>query len=125
MSVEETNAASGQADGSVDYLERLGIAWCRLSNWQWDELLGDKPEGFDDLPETVPFRRFFPKRENCKMNIVLPLMNKIERIIGDAGTSRAWWKYELGRSEEEWREWYEKRIKNPLSDHLILRKASQ
>lgn len=30
---------------------RLGMAYNRLRKWEWDELMGEKPEGFDEMPK--------------------------------------------------------------------------
>ena len=86
--------------------ERLALAYGRLSGYLWDPILGPKPEGFDDLPRYTEPRRFTRKRTPCKSDFVRPAMKAIESIIGEAATSRFWWVYGLGRTEEEWFRWY-------------------
>lgn len=78
--------------------EDLGRAWVHANQWQWDELFGDPPPGFDEMPDwgDHPSKREF----------LSPKMRLIESLIGCVGTSRAWWLYYLGRSEAEWRKWY-------------------
>ena len=65
-----------------------------------------KPEGFDDLPDfdRRKFRRF-RKPIRTKYDYIWPKMKGIEFLIGKDNTSRCWWTFELGRTEEQWREW--------------------
>ena len=93
---------------SLDHVERLGLAFCRLNNWEWDPMLGPKPEGFDDLPHFDPrgslMRKIIPRR--TKEDYITPVMHRITEIIGKANTSRCWWLFSLGRTEREWLRWY-------------------
>lgn len=74
--------------------ERLGIAFCNLNTWKWDDLLGPKPKNFDFM--------------TCdqKMPIIRPAIALIESVIGEDNTNKWWWIIELGRTESEWRAWY-------------------
>lgn len=75
--------------------ERLALAWARANQYQWDEeVFGPRPAGYDrmDLENKVAYLH--------------PKMQIITMLIGDAGTSRAWWKYGLHKPEREWRKWY-------------------
>lgn len=36
-------------------------------------------------------------------------MHAVRDALGDMGASRAWWMIKLGRTEQQWREWYRKR----------------
>ena len=92
-------------EDKLDPVGRLGLAWCRLNCGEWDKLLGDKPEGFDKLP-MMTRKRFFGKKKPCKYDVVRPMMMAIESIIGEAYTSLYWWVFKLGRTKEEWFEWY-------------------
>lgn len=93
-------------DSALSGVDRLGVAACRLNHWEWDDILGPKPEGFDDLPNYTPKRTLFRRRRPCKADYVIPAENVIESIIGSHNISRCWWKYVLGKSEEEWFRWY-------------------
>lgn len=94
-------------EGKLNQMDRLGLAWCRFNCWEWDEYFGPKPDYFDELPERnlcgdeTPYRRF-----RTKGDYVGPLADKIERLIGSINTSRCWWIFELGKTEEEWARWY-------------------
>lgn len=90
-----------------EQLARLGLAWCKLNRFEWDEILGDKPKGFDELPNYMP-PPFFPflKRKPSKHDYVTPARDAIEDIIGPANVSRYWWTLALGRPESEWFTWY-------------------
>ena len=85
--------------------ERFGLLWCRLNCGEWDELLGEKPDGFDELP-LMTRRRLFGKKEPCKYDLVYPIMMAIKSLIGDARVSKCWWVFGLGKTEEEWFAWY-------------------
>ena len=94
-------------ESSLTRTDRLGLAYCRLNCWGWDEILGPKPEGFDEMPDTDDGyangkRTVYP----TKADYITPAMKGIEDIIGEANTSRCWWVFELGRTEEEWFRWY-------------------
>lgn len=75
-------------------IEKLGKAYCALNCWEWDSFCGDKPNGFDTMSNDE------------KLEIIGPIMQRIDDVIGTAGSSRAWWLYELNRSEDEWAKWY-------------------
>lgn len=87
--------------------DRWGLAYCRFNSFEWDEYFGPKPDYFDELPEydldesTTPYRRF-----RTKYDYVQPMIEKIEQRIGRINTSRCWWIFELGKTEEEWARWY-------------------
>lgn len=89
--------------------ERLGRAYVRANQFQWDEeVFGPPPPGFDDLPEFgVP---------ECKQKYIRPKMAALERILGTAGTSKAWWLYYLNETEENWSKWYF----DPTMEHYFL-----
>lgn len=94
-------------EAALSRTDRLGLAYCRLNCYQWDDLVGPKPEGFDDLPENLTFaQRLHDRSARCQSDFVRPALLGIESIIGEAATSRCWWKFRLGRSEEEWFAWY-------------------
>lgn len=81
--------------------ERLGLAYCRLNSWQWDDLFGPCPEGFYDLPYSsgkpgVLTRDVYTQRPK----------EQIRAELGIAKVSMYWWKFILGKSEEEWKRWY-------------------
>lgn len=98
-------------------IDRLGLAYCRLNCFEWDEILGEKPEGFDNLPNYTPRNHLFKKRKMSKMDYIDPPIRAIESIIGRANTSRCWWKYELKLSEEDWFKWYTGR-NGPFSEEI-------
>lgn len=101
------NWDEGIDEASLPWTDRLGLAYCRLNGWEWDDLLGPKPKGFDDLPNYdrkrgMPFHKSLPS----KQDYIDPAINAIRSIIGEANASRCHWKFSLGRTEEEWFKWY-------------------
>ena len=89
-------------ESTLSWQDRLGLAYCRLNCWQWDELLGPKPEGFDALPNSRTGRGRSRKSEPCKSDYILPATAVIRGIIGRVNISRCWWKFVLKKSDEEW-----------------------
>lgn len=83
----------------LDRTDRLGLAWCRLNSFVWDEIIGEKPPGFDELPN-------YAEGKASKHDYVHPAILGIESIIGEANASRCWWVFKLGKTEEEWLRWY-------------------
>lgn len=62
--------------------ERLALAWYRLNCWEWDEYIGPKPDGFDDLPYGAYYSIFSDKQTLSKSYYVLPVMTAIKETIG-------------------------------------------
>lgn len=93
-------------DSMLSAVDRLGVAACRLNCWEWDEIIGPKPEGYDQLPRYIPERPFRIRKGLSKHDYTKPAIKAIESIIGKANISRCWWKYVLGRDETEWLKWY-------------------
>lgn len=96
-------------ESTLSFEERLGLAYCRLNTHQWDELLGEKPEQYDD-----PFAG--PK-------ISAAIMANIESIIGTAKASECWWRFSKIGDHDAWLRWYcvdnvleqlPKPVKNPF-----------
>lgn len=105
----------------LDRVERLALAHIRLSCYEWDEIVGPKPHGFDNLPKYAKPHWLTRKRKLSRSDYVRPAMTAIETVIGAANISRVWWKYGLGRSEEEWFQWYcsaECLLTNQISEPL-------
>ena len=77
-----------------EFLDRLALAWVRLNCWEWDDILGDKPEGFDTMTdhEKRPYIDYWATR--------------ISTVVGKARISKAWWEFKLGRNEVQWTEWF-------------------
>ena len=55
-------ASSGNAlyeinETELSSVDRLGLAYCRLNRYEWDNILGEKPANFDDLPKTKQKRK--------------------------------------------------------------------
>lgn len=86
----------------LTWKERLGLAYIRLRHWQWDDIMGPKPEGFDSLPNFVKGAR---RKERCKYDYTAPALAVIRALVCNDELSLFWWRYVLGRSDEEWLRW--------------------
>lgn len=93
-------------ESSLGYTDRLALAAMRLNAYEWDEILGPKPVGFDELPVCSKTNLMTGTRTPSKTDFVRPARLAITNMIGEAAVSRFWWIYGLGRSEEEWFRWY-------------------
>lgn len=96
----------------LNMIDRFGLAWCRLSFFEWDDLLGEKPEEYDNLPDyrnnkTVSdWRYWFHIDKKSKADYVLPAKRKIRRLIGPINIDRSFWLFIGGITEEEWMQKY-------------------
>lgn len=82
---------------TLNFEQRLGLAYCRLNSWQWDDIVGPKPNDFDNIEDS-----------KVKSDYLNEAIQHIERIIGKNNCSKYWWLFVLNRSEDEWAEWYYK-----------------
>ena len=87
------------------FIDRLGLAYWRLNHLEWDELLGPKPEGFDELPNFWEKRWPWEKRKPSKEDHTRRPMAAIRSLIGEVNISRYWLKYEYG-CEDQWLQYY-------------------
>lgn len=79
--------------------DRLGLAYCRLNSWLWDDIAGECPKDFYSLP------RYRNLGKSRKAYIEKPI-SEIRAKLGKENCSKYWWLYSLGKTEEAWREWY-------------------
>ena len=70
---------------------RMGLAYCRMNCWEWDDYMSNKPEGFE---------------ESNKFEILKQPMKEIENIIGVNNCNKYLWLFQLGKTEAEWAQWY-------------------
>lgn len=110
-------------ENALSKIDRLGLAWCRLNSWKWDEFIGPKPEGFDALPDwdKYGFERIehpiimrllswiMPKKfekKVTKRDYIGPATKRIEDEIGIDNALRCHWIYGMNRTEDEWSKWW-------------------
>ena len=92
MGGESVNRFAHVDESALSFEDRLGLAYCRLNTHHWDDLLGEKPEQYDD-PITGP-------------RISVAIMARIERILGPAKTSECWWRFTEIGDRDAWLRWY-------------------
>lgn|GEM_PF-3488221 len=90
-------------ESALDRIDRLGLAYCRLNGWEWDEIVGPKPDGFDEMPLGIGDDYLAPGTRSFYIH---PARVGVEKIIGEANASRCHWVFNLRRTEEEWLRWY-------------------
>lgn len=79
--------------------DRLGLAYCRLNSWLWDDIVGECPKDFYSLP------RYASCEKSRRVYIEQPFKELREKL-GAENCSKYWWIYKLGEPEDAWREWY-------------------
>ncbi len=82
-----------------------------LNRWEWNELLGEKPDGWDSMKNfRNPYigRRFF----KSKYKIITPIHRQIEEIVGMKKILEWHWINNLGRTKEEYETWISNEIVN-------------
>ena len=82
--------------------EDLAEIYCKLSTWQWDERLGEKPAGFDQMSC------------NEKHLIIWPLIMQIQRLVGEYYLGKAWkLRHFCCETVEEYDAWYSANVVQP------------
>ena len=85
--------------------EDLAEIYCKLNVWQWDERLGEKPAGFDQM-----------SNEECHL-IVWPLIMQI-RMLVDKYSMEKEWQLQHGccKTVDEYDAWYSTNVVQPALD---------
>ena len=82
---------------TLNFEQRLGLAYCRLNSWQWDDIIGPKPNDFDNIEDLL-----------VKNEYLHEPFQRIINIIGERNCNKYWWMFALDKTEDEWVEWYYK-----------------
>ena len=82
---------------TLNFEQRLGLAYCRLNSWQWDDIVGPKPNDFDNIEDLL-----------VKNEYLYEPFQRIINIIGERNCNKYWWIFVLDKTEDEWVEWYYK-----------------
>ena len=82
---------------TLNFEQRLGLAYCRLNSWQWDDIIGPKPNDFDNIEDLL-----------VKNEYLYEPFQRIINIIGERNCNKYWWIFVLDKTEDEWVEWYYK-----------------
>lgn len=85
--------------------ERLAQAYLRLMQCEWDDLVGKKPLGFDDMP-LIGESRLFRKSKPGRFDYTYPASEMIKEILGPAQLSQLLWTINHGHAGKEWLQWY-------------------
>lgn len=80
---------------TLNFEQRLGLAYCRLNSWQWDDIIGPKPNDFDNIENLL-----------VKNEYLYEPFQRIINIIGERNCNKYWWMFVLDKTEDEWVEWY-------------------
>lgn len=78
-------------------VERIGLGYCRMNRFEWDEeLFGPAPDGWDKL-NNIERHKHPQFRHYCKM---------IDDILPEKMQSMYYWMIELKKTYDEWEEWW-------------------
>lgn len=80
---------------TLNFEQRLGLAYCRLNSWQWDDIVGSKLNDFDNIEDLL-----------VKNEYLHEPFQRIINIIGERNCNKYWWIFVLDKTEDEWVEWY-------------------
>lgn len=81
-------------------MDELASLHAHTNCWEWPtEILGPEPWYWENARDTNA-----RKLRNCKR--FTKFFKKLEEIVPPVLQSRAWWLEILGRTEEEWRLWW-------------------
>lgn len=78
-----------------------------VNEWRWDDRLGDKPEGFDSLPDFNWRLRHKIARRKTKEEIIGPVFREIKKLVPEKELLRHHHIVNLGRTNEEFEKWWE------------------
>lgn len=71
-------------------LERYGRAILQMEQWEWSDIIGPKPDGFDDLPIEQ------------RVEIIKPHLKEAREIVGPVVESYWRHKVDFNGSDERW-----------------------
>ena len=77
--------------------DRLGEAYVRLNTWKWDDIFGPKPEGYDQMTDHEKYQ--LPEHRKAFEQIMMHL--------SPAQKSMYWWTIGLGKTYDEWCDWFD------------------
>lgn len=78
----------------------------KINCYEWDERLGEKPDGWDDMPDFVLSKQH---KIPAKTDIVRPIMKEIEKSISEKQLMKYWHIAELGSTKLQYELWWAKR----------------
>lgn len=92
--------------------EELIEIYDRLNKYEWDDRLGDKPEGWGQMPEN--HRHWYHRilRRRTKLDCIIPIMNYIKNRVGQKEVYRYHHLNNLHSTDEEFEKWWEERNEN-------------
>ena len=83
----------------------LAEIYCKLNAWQWDERLGEKPAGFDQM-----------SHKECHL-IVWPLIMQIRMLVDKYSLEREWhFQHCNCETVDEYDAWYSANVVQPALD---------
>lgn len=84
--------------------EELCQIYDNLNSWRWDDRLGEKPNGWDNLPN---FRstRIGERLFNSKFKIITPIKHEIVCMVGNKKLHEWHWIHNLHKTKEEYEAW--------------------
>ncbi len=77
--------------------DRLGEAYRRLNCFAWDPIFGEAPEGFFTMTD----------KEKYQDPYFREVYDLISELLSEKEKSMYWWTMALGKTYEEWKNWWE------------------
>lgn len=85
-----------------------------LQSWEWDERIGEKPQGFDELPNYNYKLRHKLLKRKTKEDYINPVIAAIEKTVPRKELFRYHHLHNLKRYNEEFEDWWSKERGNLL-----------
>lgn len=84
--------------------------WCNLNCWKWDELLGEKPEDWDNIPSYID-------NIHSKNDYISPIMHQIDKTVKHKDISYYWnCVYHNDMTKSEFKTWH---MKNHSKNYIL------
>lgn len=90
-------------------IDRLGLAYCQMNGFIWDEIFGEPPKDWNSPYKDNKTRHKDPHFQEC--------FRYLESRLTSRQQSMYWWTIQLKRSYQEWAEWYDKHGHDP--DYVV------
>ena len=78
----------------------------QLNSWEWDDRLGEKPEGYDDLIGWRYKWYHVFTRPKTKYEVITPIINEIKMIVPRKELLRHHHLVNIGSTNEEFEKWW-------------------
>lgn len=88
--------------------EDLCEIYDKISSWEWDERIGQKPKNFDNMP--LWKEHFWQRKVHTRFFYLEPIYKQIKHKVGEKKLLHYHHIHNLHRTEEQFQEWWENQL---------------